>query len=101
MRRRERSRSRSWPPSSARFSFGSRVGSRPAGNWSISRRHASCALVSHPGGAMKTITCAALVALAGFGAARAEGQITTVVEQPKRVEAKAQAVARRQEVAQD
>ncbi len=50
---------------------------------------------------MKTITCAALVALAGFGAARAEGQITTVVEQPKRVEAKAQAVARRQEVAQD
>ena len=50
---------------------------------------------------MKRITCAALVALAGLGAARAEGQITTVVAQPKRVEANAQAVARRQEIAQD
>ena len=50
---------------------------------------------------MKRITRAALVALAGLGAARAEGQITTVVAQPKRVEANAQAVARRQEVAQD
>jgi len=50
---------------------------------------------------MKRITCAALVALAGLGTARAEGQITTVVAQPKRVEANAQAVARRQEVAQD
>ena len=50
---------------------------------------------------MKRITRAALVARAGLGAARAEGQITTVVAQPKRVEANAQAVARRQEVAQD
>jgi hypothetical protein len=50
---------------------------------------------------MKRITRAAFVALAGLGAARAEAQITTVVEQPKRVEANAQAVARRQEVAQD
>jgi hypothetical protein len=50
---------------------------------------------------MRTITCAAFVALAGLGAARAEGQITTVVQQPKRVAANAQAVARRQEVAQD
>ena len=45
--------------------------------------------------------CAAFVALVGLGAARADGQITTVVAQPKRVEAKAEAVARREEVAQD
>ena len=50
---------------------------------------------------MKGITRAAVVALAGLGAARAEGQITTVVAPPKRVEANAEAVARRQEAAQD
>ena len=50
---------------------------------------------------MTRMRCAAVVALVGFGTARADGQITTVVAQPKRVEANAQAVARRAEVAQD
>ena len=42
--------------------------------------------------------CAAMVFLA---AARADAQITTVMEPPKRVDAKQQAAAKREEVAQD
>jgi hypothetical protein len=44
---------------------------------------------------------AAAVALVVFGAARADAQITTVIAPPKKVEAKAQEAARREEVAQD
>ena len=51
---------------------------------------------------MKTwIVRAAVAALVGLGAARADAQITTVIATPKRPEANAQAVARREEVAQD
>ena len=51
---------------------------------------------------MKTwIVRAAVAALVGLGAARADAQITTVIATPKRAEANAQAVARREEVAQD
>ena len=42
--------------------------------------------------------CAAIVV---FGAARADAQITTVMDPPKRVDAKQQAAAKREEVAQD
>ena len=49
----------------------------------------------------KWIARAAVAALVGFGAARADAQITTVVAAPKRAEAKAQEIARREEVAQD
>jgi len=47
------------------------------------------------------IVRAAVAALVGLGAARADAQITTVIATPKRAEANAQAVARREEVAQD
>ena len=51
---------------------------------------------------MKTLIArAAAAALVGLGAARAEAQITTVIAAPRRVEATAQAAARREEVAQD
>jgi LPXTG-motif cell wall-anchored protein len=56
----------------------------------------------HPGGTVnKWIARAAVAALVGLTAARAEAQITTVIAAPKRVEAKAQANARREEAAQD
>jgi len=42
--------------------------------------------------------CAAIVV---FAAARADAQITTVMDAPKRVDAKQQAIAKREEVAQD
>jgi len=58
--------------------------------------------VVQPGGIVKTwIVRAAVAALVGLGAARADAQITTVIATPKRAEANAQAVARREEVAQD
>lgn len=51
---------------------------------------------------MKTwIGRAAAAALLGFGANRADAQITTVIAPPKRAEAAVQAAARREEVAQD
>jgi hypothetical protein len=49
----------------------------------------------------KWIERAAAVALVVFGAARANAQITAVIASPKKAEAKAQAAARREEVAQD
>jgi len=44
---------------------------------------------------------AAFAAIVVFGAARADAQITTVMDPPKRVDAKQQAAAKREEVAQD
>jgi cobalamin biosynthesis Mg chelatase CobN len=44
---------------------------------------------------------AAFAAMVVLGAARADAQITTVMEPPKRVDAKQQAAAKREEVAQD
>lgn len=44
---------------------------------------------------------AAFAAIVVFGAARADAQITTVMDPPKRVDPKQQAAAKRQEVVQD
>jgi hypothetical protein len=44
---------------------------------------------------------AALAAILAFGVARADAQITTVIEAPKRADAKQQVAAQRQQVAQD
>jgi cobalamin biosynthesis Mg chelatase CobN len=44
---------------------------------------------------------AAFAAIVVFGAARADAQITTLMDQPKRVDAKQQAAAKREEVVQD
>ncbi|HUQ83254.1 MAG TPA: hypothetical protein VM076_19025 [Gemmatimonadaceae bacterium] len=49
----------------------------------------------------KLIERAAAVALVVLGAARADAQITTVIEPPKKAQAKVQEAARREEVAQD
>src|SRR4051794_37032176 len=44
---------------------------------------------------------AAFAAIVVFGAARADAQITTVMDPPKRVDTKQQAAAKREEVVQD
>jgi hypothetical protein len=50
---------------------------------------------------MTLIGRAALAAVITFGVARADAQITTVIESPKRTDAKQQVAAQREQVAQD